>query len=69
MIKLYSTNCPKCRILETKLRQQNIEFEISTNIDEIIQKGFQAAPVLEVDGELMDYGKAIQWVNNYKKED
>lgn len=69
MIKLYSTNCPKCRILETKLRQQNIEFEISTDIDEIIQKGFQAAPVLEIDGELIDYGKAIQWVNNYKKED
>lgn len=69
MIKLYTTHCPKCRILETKLRQQNIEFEISTDIDEIIQKGFQAAPVLEIDGELIDYGKAIQWVNNYKKED
>ncbi len=69
MIKLYSTNCPKCRILETKLKQQNIEFEISTDINEMIQKGFQAAPVLEIDGELIDYGKAIQWVNNYKKED
>lgn len=55
--------------METKLKQQNIEFEISTDIDEIIQKGFQAAPVLEIDGELIDYGKAIQWVNNYKKED
>lgn len=63
---LYSTNCPKCKILESKLVQKNITFEIVTGedaVNAISGKGFMSAPLLEVEGEDMEFGKAIKWVN------
>ena len=61
---LYSTNCPKCIILEKKLSSVNIDFHVETDIKLMQEKGFMSAPMLEVDGEVMDFGTAIQWVNN-----
>ena len=60
---LYSTNCPKCKVLETKLKNKNIEFEICNDIDLMLSKGIQQAPYLEIDNELMDFSNAIKWVN------
>ena len=60
---LYSTNCPKCKVLETKLKNKNIEFEICNDINLMLSKGIQQAPYLEIDNELMDFSKAIKWVN------
>ena len=60
---LYSTNCPKCKVLETKLKSKNIEFEICNDVDLMLSKGIQQAPYLEVDNELMDFSNAIKWVN------
>ena len=60
---LYSTNCPKCKVLETKLKNKNIEFKICNDVDLMLSKGIQQAPYLEVDNELMDFSNAIKWVN------
>lgn len=60
MIKLYSTHCPKCKILETKLKQKNIQYEECNNIEEMLSKGIQSVPVLEIDGKMLDFGKAIR---------
>ena len=60
---LYSTNCPKCKVLETKLKNKNIEFEICNDVNLMLSKGIQQAPYLEVDNELMDFSNAIKWVN------
>ena len=60
---LYTTHCPKCNVLEKKLKSKNIEFEICEDIDLMLSKGIQQAPYLEVDNELMDFSKAIKWVN------
>lgn len=62
-IILYSTNCPKCNVLEKKLQNKNINFKICNNIDLMLSKGIQQAPYLEIDNELMDFTKAIKWVN------
>lgn len=61
-IILYSTNCPKCRILEGKMEAKNIAFNVETNIDLMLSKGFTMAPILEVDGVIMDFAKANKWV-------
>ena len=61
-IVLYTTYCPKCKVLETKLNQKNIQFELNDNVRELIKKGYAQAPMLEVDGELMDFGEAVKWV-------
>lgn len=63
-ITLYSTNCPKCVILEKKLSAANIDFHIETDVEVMRSKGFMSAPMLEVDGEVMDFGEAIKWTNN-----
>lgn len=66
MIKLYSTNCPKCKVLEAKLRNKNIDFELVTDFDvkPFVKKGIMSAPILEVDGEYMEFSKAVDFVNN-----
>jgi len=61
---LYSTNCPKCNILEKKLFSANIDFSIETDVEIMQSKGFMSAPMLEVDGKIMDFGNAIKWVNS-----
>lgn len=63
MIVLYSTNCPRCNVLEAKLKAKNINFEINNNIDEMIEKGIQTAPVLEVHDELLQFKDAVDWIN------
>lgn len=60
---LYTTHCPKCNVLETKLKSKNIEFEICEDVDLMLSKGIQQAPYLEVDNELMNFSKAVKWVN------
>lgn len=60
---LYSTGCPKCKILETKLTQKNIEYSIFDDVDAMINKGFQSVPLLEVDKKVMDFGEAVKWLN------
>ncbi len=60
----YSTHCPKCKILETKMAQKGISYDECNDVDEMTKLGFTTVPMLSVDGEIMDFGKAVKWVNN-----
>lgn len=62
-IILYSTGCPKCQILETKLSQKNIDYEVNNDVDLMQEKGFTTLPMLDIDGKIMDFGNAVKWVN------
>ena len=68
MIILYSTNCPKCKILEQKLKSKNIKYSEFTDVDKMIEMGFSMMPMLEVDGVIMDFGTANKWINEFKGE-
>ena len=35
---LYSNNCPKCKMLEMRLKQAKVDFSICTDLDIIISK-------------------------------
>lgn len=59
---LWSTHCPRCKVLEVKLKQKNIAFEENTNVDEMTAKGFKEAPKLEVCGVVMDFKQAVDWI-------
>lgn len=63
MVTLYSNHCPKCRIIERKLAQKEIKYTEVNDIDVMIRKGLSSVPWLEVDGEMMDFNKANQWIN------
>ena len=67
-IKLYTTHCPKCRVIEKKLAQKGIEYTEVTNKEEMIKRGFKSAPVLEVDDKILNFGDANRWLMNYVKE-
>ena len=65
MITLYSTNCPKCKVLETKLKIKKIEYTVFTDVDEMVVRGIKSAPQLELDdGSRLEYTEAVQWVNS-----
>ncbi len=65
-MRYIGNGCNKCKILLAKLDDKGLEYEKSDNMQELIDLGFKTVPVLEVDGEYMDFGKAIQYVNNLK---
>lgn len=60
---LYSTHCPKCSVLETKLNNANIEFDLHDDMDELMALGYLSVPVLNVDGKVMLFKDACDWVN------
>ena len=61
-IILWSTHCPRCKVLELKLKQKGIKFEENTSVEEMTAKGFKEAPKLEVDGVVMDFKTAVEWI-------
>lgn len=63
---LYSTNCPKCQILEYKLRDKKIPFIIINDINKMPQTVVDSntVPWFETEGKLMNYKETVQWINN-----
>lgn len=62
-VTLFSTNCPKCNVLDAKLKQAGIEYDVVTDENVMIEKGFSSAPMLEVDGEEMGFMEALKWIS------
>ena len=67
MIILNTTNCPRCHILESKLKEKKITYSVIEGeeaIGYIQQRGFMTAPLLVVDQEAMDFNSAMKWISN-----
>ena len=60
---MYSTGCPKCKVLQSKLESKKISYVVVSDVSSIIAKGITTVPVLEIDGKLLDFKKAVDWVN------
>lgn len=63
MITLYSTGCPKCQILKKKLDAKGINYTTVTDVNEMLTKGLNLMPVLQVNEQLLDFALAVEWVN------
>lgn len=63
MVVFYSTHCPKCSILEKKLASKNIEYTEVNDADLMIKMGVTSVPQLKVDGKMLDFTEAVQWIN------
>lgn len=63
-IILYTTHCPMCKALRTRLDQKKIEYEVCEDVDLMVEKGFKRAPILEVDGNTLSYKEAILWLED-----
>lgn len=64
MITMYTQEfCPKCKVLKQKLDSKKIEYVECNDRDVLISKNVEFTPMLEIDGEMMEYSVAIKWVN------
>lgn len=64
---LYSTGCPKCKVIMKKLEQANINYEVCSNSETMKEKGIQSLPVLEVEGKMYNFKDAVDYINSIKK--
>lgn len=65
MIKLLTTHCPRCTVLQKKLDAKNIFYIEITDVEEIQSYGVDTVPALIVDKVIMDFPAAVQWINNW----
>lgn len=63
---LYTTGCPKCKVVSTKLSRAGVEYEICDDIEVMKSKGFTYMPMLEADGKVMDFAEILKWVGGLK---
>ena len=61
---LYSTGCPKCNILRTKLEDKGIEYVENNDIETMKNLGIDQVPVLYVGDQRMEFSDAVKWVNS-----
>lgn len=63
-ITMYSTHCPQCNVLEKKLNSKGLNYIVVDDVDVMQERGFKSAPVLDVDGVVMNFKTAIEWIKN-----
>lgn len=66
-VTLYSTGCPKCKVLKKKLEAANIKYTEVTDTDKVYQicksTGLDSVPIIAIeDGHILDFNRAIAWV-------
>lgn len=61
-VVLFSNNCPRCKVLKTKLEQSSIKFKEINDIELMVQRGFITTPILEVDGVTYEFKEAVEWI-------
>lgn len=64
MVTLYTTGCSRCTVLEKKLDSKQIHYKKEENTNTMLEKGIKSVPVLEVQGQRLNFLEAVQWVNN-----
>ena len=62
-IIIYTTHCPKCSVLEKKMKQKNIPYREITDISIMRKKDVDVVPILEVDGKMLNYKEANDYIN------
>lgn len=65
---LFSTHCPKCNILNKKMQEKNLEYEVIDDVNKMIELGIRSAPVLMIEddnGEIQKliYFDAVKYIN------
>ena len=66
-VVLYTTNCPKCRILKQKLEESGVDFQTIDDIESMTKRGMTTSPMLGVDDELFGFSQALIWMEERRK--
>lgn len=62
-VVLYTTGCPRCKVLESKLNIKGIAYTEVNDIDEMVSLGIETAPVLKVGDKLLKFAEAVDFAN------
>ena len=65
---MYSTHCPKCKVLEVKFQRKGVEFETIDDVEVMKEKGFKHAPQLEIYGTVYDFMDAKKLIDDFDPE-
>lgn len=61
---LYSTGCPKCKILKKKLDEKGVKYQEISSIEDMENLGIKTVPVLNTgDDILLGFADAVKWIN------
>ena len=60
---LLSTGCPRCRMLETRLKREGFSFDVVDDEEKIREMGFMEVPILQCDDRFMNFKEAIDWMS------
>lgn len=66
MLKFLTIDCPKCDILEEKLKSKHVKFETIKDQAYFEEKGLmeRSFPMLELeDGTILDYFNSVKYIN------
>ncbi len=66
-IVLYSTGCPKCKVLEKKLDDAGVEYEVVSDTEVMLSKSFINVPVLSINDSNLKFKEAVDWINSFNK--
>ena len=65
-IIFYTTNCPKCKVLKTKMDKVKLSYEICEDVQRMLELNIQTTPALQINDSILDFGQAIKWLKeNY----
>ena len=62
-ITLFTTHCPRCKVLAKKLEQKGLKYNEVTDVEYMQELGFTTTPMLAVDCDIMDFKEAVDWLN------
>lgn len=62
MIILYTIDCPKCKVLERKLEEKSIQYEVCKDTNIMAEKGYMYLPILEIDDKVLNFKEAVDWI-------
>ena len=61
---LYSTGCPKCKVLKSKLDSKGIKYDVVDDVDEMLRLGMTTVPCLGVDGKVLNFKESVDYINS-----
>ncbi len=65
-VTIFTTECPVCKMLESKLDSKNIKYSKVTDTNVMLNLGISSVPMLKVNEEMMDTKKAMEFISNLK---
>ncbi len=64
--KLFTNNCPKCRMLKELLDKNNMAYTTEYELGEIVSQGIFKLPIFKYRQEYFDYDETIELLRGLK---